>query len=384
MCMNSKTHTYLPSEWYTNMKILDALDTPKLVYNTSIIEKNINIFTTALNNNVDAYYSVKANNNQHILDYIYKKGLGFEVASMLEIERLKTLGVPSNQIIFGAPVKISEHIRRAYKLGVLTYAVDSLTEIEKVSALAPYSKIYIRVDTSNDGATWSLNEKFGIPEEDVLELAKSAISMKLRPIGLTYAMGWNNGNAKLWGENLGRIVRLTKQLIMEGIHLQFVDLGGGFPSHLVEKQQVFNEISKAVNPLIHELKTSVNVKTIAEPGSFIVSDAGVMLASIIAKRKKNDKWWLFLDTGIMQGFPWIHSNLQYAITSLHTSSNPKMTPFIITGPTCDSHDVFNTACMLDINIKIGDKVIIFPAGGYIESSTAYSGFMLPQSFIISE
>jgi diaminopimelate decarboxylase len=49
------------------MKILDALDTPKLVYNTSIIEKNINIFTTALNNNVDAYYSVKANNNQQQL-----------------------------------------------------------------------------------------------------------------------------------------------------------------------------------------------------------------------------------------------------------------------------------------------------------------------------
>lgn len=382
--MNSQNYHQLFDEWIDQKKVLNSLDTPKLVYNTDIVGKNINLFNEALNFTVEPYYSVKANNNQKILDYIFKKGLGFEVASALEIERLRSLGIPSDKIIYGAPVKIAEHIKLAYDFGVKTYAVDSISELEKINKVAPRSRVYIRIDTSNEGATWSLNEKFGIPAEDALEMARTAISLNIKPIGLTFAMGWNNSNSTLWGKNIEKIIQLAKLMRENSIKIDFVDLGGGFPSHLVNKKLAIVEISKALTPGINELKTTLNVKTIAEPGSFLVSDAGIMLASVIEKRMKNDRWWLFLDTGIMQGFPWVLSDLQYAIVALENLDNVDLKPYVVTGPTCDSHDIFNSKCMLPNNIKVGDKLIIFPAGGYIESSTAYSGFTLPQNHFISE
>lgn len=382
--MNSHSYEQLRKEWLDQKEVLSSLETPKLVYSTDIVGRNISLFKEALNYDVEPYYSVKANNNKKILEYISNKRLGFEVASSLEIEQLRSLGVAPERIIYGAPVKITEHVKKAFDFGIKTYAVDSSRELEKISSVAPLSRVYIRVDTSNEGATWSLNEKFGIPSAEVLNLAKEALTLRLVPVGLTFAMGWNNSNTSLWGENLKKMAQLTMLMLENNIKIEFVDLGGGFPSHLVNKRQVIEEIGSAIAPVINQLKSVYNIKTIAEPGSFLVSDSGIMLTSVIEKRKKNDKWWLFLDTGIIQGFPWILSDLQYAIVALEDSDNKHLKPYVVTGPTCDSHDIFNSACMLPDDIEVGDKLVIFPAGGYIESSTAYSGFTLPQNYFIPE
>lgn len=381
-------HSYeqprLRKEWLIQKEILSSLKTPKLVYSTNIIGRNINLFKKALNYGVEPYYSVKANNNRKILEYISDAGLGFEVASALEIDILRSLGIAPERIIYGAPVKIIDHIKKAYEFGIKTYAVDGSSELKKISRAAPNSRVYIRIDTSNEGATWSLNEKFGIPSAEAIDLAKEALTLRLVPVGLTLAMGWNNSNASLWGKNLKKMTQLTMLMLENNIKIEFVDLGGGFPSHLVNKKEVIEEIGSEIAPFIKKLKTVYNINAIAEPGSFLVSDSGIMLTSIIEKRKKNGKRWLFLDTGIIQGFPWILSDLKYAIVTLDPSYNKHMTPYIVTGPTCDSHDIFNSACILPDDLEVGDMLIIFPAGGYIESSVSYSGFTLPQNYFIPE
>ena len=97
--------------------------------------------------------------------------------------------------------------------------------------------------------------------------------------------------------------------------------------------------------------------------------------------KRKNKSWIFLDSGINQGFQWILSGIRYqVIYPYKTSADTTLKKFIITGPTCDSHDVFSKDIALPEHVKTGDKMLVFPAGAYINSAERYNGFEYPDTF----
>ena len=83
--------------------------------------------------------------------------------------------------------------------------------------------------------------------------------------------------------------------------------------------------------------------------------------------------------GICQGFFWILSGLKYpVIYPYEFDDNEKFENYCITGPTLDSHDVFADNISLPSQIKVGDFLLIYPAGAYIDSSKNYNGFEYPE------
>lgn len=66
--------------------------------------------------------------------------LNFDCASKGEINKVLSLGVHPERIIFANPAKSASHIRYAAAVGVTTMTFDSETELHKVKKLYPNAR----------------------------------------------------------------------------------------------------------------------------------------------------------------------------------------------------------------------------------------------------
>lgn len=354
--------------------------TPCILISKDIIEKNIRCLIDEFNfAPEDIFFSLKANYDNIVIEKLRELGTGFEIGSAGELKKLTNKNINNERIINSNPVKMPEHITQCYAYGVRTYAFDCISELEKLAEYAPNSKVFIRLKTSNKGAKWELTGKFGASRHDVLLLFNRAVELGLIPYGISMHCGWNNTDLKTWNESTEQLssIALNCKKTFDSFH--FVDIGGGFPAHNVDQYKILNRIASHLKPVFTELRNH-KIRIISEPGSFVIANAAVMLTQIYDIVERNNKKWVYIDTGVFQGFYWILSGLRYQVSSCNKKMDEKnYETYIITGPTLDSHDVFTKNAILPASIKKGDYLVIYPAGAYISSAQSYNGFNYPQS-----
>jgi len=348
------------------------IDKGRIVYNFLFFKHKLNL------EEEDIFYSVKANNNSEVIKELTILGSGFEIASIHELQILVNQDVDTNKVIFSNPVKIPSHISGSYKMGINKFAFDTENELYKISKFAPKSKVLLRLEVDNNGAEWTLDKKFGAKIQNTVDLFKLAIRLNLEPFAISIHNGWNNVNINTWKNN----IEIAKQLIIncrkEAININILNLGGGFPAHNIDQFKFLEDLSANLTDVFKEMRENHNIKIITEPGSFIVNYAGILVTRIFDIVTRDTSKWIFIDTGIIQGFPWVLSNLKYEfLYPYQTDENCKKTEFIITGPTNDSKDIFGKYSFPE-NIKINDYLCIYPAGAYTTSSLDYNGFKIPE------
>lgn len=355
-------------------------DTPYILIFTEKIIESLNFFKTSLNfSSEEIFYPIKANYNLSIINLLKTNGCGFEAGALSEITLLINAGITPNQIIYGNPVKSISSIQNAYHLGIKRFCADHINEIQKLAIHAPKSEIYFRLSIDNKGAEWDLTKKFGCSYKELPELFNKAKELGLKPVGISFHVGWNNHFLKTWKSVFEKISDQVRILQKERIFFETINIGGGFPSHNVNQFDLLSKISSIILPHILNWK-SQGIRVVAEPGSFLMANSGVMVVSIIDCIQRNNVNWVYVDSGIFQGFYWILKGLKYTITPLSINSK-EQEKMIVCGPTCDSHDVFSYQVMLPKSIQIGDKLLIHPAGAYITSSYNYNGFYYPLEII---
>ena len=138
---------------------------------------------------VTVHYAVKCNPEPAILARLDALGSGFEIASLAELRLLAALGVDLRDVLYSNPVKPSEHIAGAWRLGVERFAADSRCELEKLAAHAPGARVYVRLDASDPTSRVPLAGKFGIDPVTAVALLVEARSLGLVPHGLTFHVG---------------------------------------------------------------------------------------------------------------------------------------------------------------------------------------------------
>ncbi|MCK9255042.1 MAG: hypothetical protein M0Q45_01480 [Bacteroidales bacterium] len=351
--------------------------TPYIKLSLETIKENLDFFTKTLGfKNQEIYYPVKVNSDENILNLLKKEEVNFETGAISEIENLLKLGILPENILYGNPVKSDENILKAYSLGINIFGLDSLVELEKIAKLAPNSKVYFRLNISNQGAEWDLTKKFGCSKTDLFELFRKSKTLGLNPCGISFHVGWNNDNIENWNNVFEYINELKNDLINQNFSFEFINIGSGFPAHKNDGKENLKEIAKIILPYLNKWRKE-NIKLIAEPGSFLVAYAGILHTKIIEIIEKKGKKWVFVDTGIFQGFYWILSGLNYNIRAEKPESNFETEEFVVCGPSCDTHDVFSYKVKLPKSIKKGDILCVEPAGAYIFSAKEYNGFSYP-------
>ena len=336
--------------------------------------------------NVAIQYALKANSEPAVLRILADAGCGFEAASRYELRLLRNIGVPPDKIIYGTSVKSAAHIREFAEYGVDCFACDCRSELEKIAANAPGSRIYVRLAVNDAGSVFKFSEKFGTDRVTAFSLLTMAASLGLRPYGLSFHVGSQSRNHRAWSNALANVREAMIALSQAGIKLEMLNLGGGFPCQYASTDivptlaEIGVEIAEQCRLLPYQ------PKLVIEPGRAIVAEAGVLVASVIARVPRRETTWLFLDAGVYNGLfeaMAYQGSTRYVVEAARPSSVSGVALFALAGPTGDSPDVITREALLPADLDVGDKVIVRNAGAYSLSVTSeFNGFPKPRAYIV--
>ncbi len=349
-----------------------------------ILRHNYNTFTDLFSNG-DVYYALKANSDPRILTFLKELGCGFEAASSYEIDMLLKVGVDPAKIIYGTSVKPMKHIEFAADNGINRFAADSIEEIDKIAQAAPGVKVFIRTIVEDSGSVFTMSERFGAPVETVKDLVLHVRHCGLKTYGISFYVGSQAASADRWAQGINRIRPVVEELLKEGVMLETINIGGGFPVAYDNHKDAptLHEIVAKLNNALHLLPYVP--KIIMEPGRALVASSTVLVSEVISRSVRGDKVWLGMDAGIYNALyeAMIHQGLtQYAV---HPYADVPGTPRIavtIAGPTGDSLDIITRHVEVPEFIGVGDRLIFENAGAYtVVMANPFNGFPVPPLYI---
>ncbi len=362
-------------------------DGPCMVLDLDVVRDNYSTFAKALPD-TRIFYAVKANPDPQVLTLLAELGSCFDTASVVEIEQVMATGANPERISFGNTIKKERDIARAYALGVRLFAVDCEAEVEKIARVAPGAKVFCRILCDGTGAEWPLSRKFGCAPEMAPHVLEHAQSLGLVAYGLSFHVGSQQRNPRMWDGALQSASTIFKDLAERGICLQMVNLGGGFPTKYLRDVPAVKAYGQAIFKALRKHFGNRIPETIIEPGRGMVGNAGIIEAEVVLISKKSDMdkvKWVYLDIGKFNGLAETTDEMiRYPIRTAF--DHDTMEPCVLAGPSCDSVDVLyeKDPYLLPISLEIGSKVLIEGTGAYTTtySSVGFNGFPPLKSYVI--
>ena len=360
---------------------------PCLVVDLDVVRDNYTAFAKALPD-TRVFYAVKANPQPEVLNLLARLGSCFDTASVVEIEQVLATGCAPERISFGNTIKKERDVARAYALGIRLYAVDCEAEVEKIARVAPGSKVFCRILCDGDGAEWPLSRKFGCAPEMATGVLEHAHRLGLQAYGVSFHVGSQQRNPRMWDAALAASSAIFRDLAERGIHLQMVNLGGGFPTKYLKDVPAVKQYGQAIFRSLRKHFGNRIPETIIEPGRGMVGSAGVIEAEVVLVSKKaaDDKVkWVYLDIGKFNGLAeTMDEMIRYPIRT--PVDGDETEPCVIAGPTCDSVDVLyeKEPYLLPVSLEVGAKVLIEGPGAYTTtySAVGFNGFPPLETHVI--
>lgn len=359
--------------------------TPFFFTSREILKRNYHTFTN-LFDNAEVYYAVKANADPKVLLYLNELGCGFEAASAYEIDQLLELGVNPQKIIYGTSIKPASHIKRSFDAGVKRFAADSREELQKIAENAPGSKIFIRAIVDDAGSVFMMSERFGTPVNTVQGLLLEARDLGLKMYGISFYVGSQATDGRKWANGIYTIKPIIEELYKDGIELEVLNIGGGFPVPYRNHTQApeLPEIVGHIHNALHQLPYIP--KLLMEPGRGLVATSTVLISEIIARNNRAGMPWLCMDAGIYNALyeAMIHQGTtQYPVRPLVEPPVPaEPMLFTVSGPTGDSLDIVARDVVLPGYLTVGDRLIFENAGAYTSTmACSFNGFPAPDLYI---
>ncbi|HYD57827.1 MAG TPA: type III PLP-dependent enzyme [Burkholderiales bacterium] len=346
---------------------------PFLILDTAIVRAKARRFRAAMPR-VRPHYAVKANPDRRVLKVLAQEGAGFEIASTAELDLLLGLGVPAAEVFFSNPVKSRDAVAYAASKGVEWFVVDSADELRKVFEVKADAKQYLRIAAPNIGSDWPLSGKFGAGVADSREIVALAAKLGADLAGVTFHVGSQCRNPENWRVALEKARGVFDLMLKAGLKPRLLNIGGGFPVRHVKPIPSIEVIGAVVNEGLKAFPAEVQV--IAEPGRYLVSDAGYFVCRVLGTASRAGKRWMHWDAGMFGGVIESTEGLKYKIRT--DRSGPDI-PWTVGGPTCDSVDIILREEPLPSDLQEGDFVYIRNAGAYTTAyASQFNGFPLPE------
>ena len=346
---------------------------PFLIIDTAIVREKLRRFRAAMPR-VRPHYAVKANPDRRVVKVLAQEGAGFEIASTGELDLLLSLGVPAAEVFFSNPMRSREANGYAAAKGLRWFVVDSVDELRRMHGVDPTAQLYLRIATPNIGSDWPLSGKFGAGAGDAREIIAAAAKLGADLAGVTFHAGSQCRNPANWRVGMEKARIVFDAMIKAGLKPRLLDIGGGFPVRHVKPIPSIEVIGEVVNEALKAFPAEVQV--LAEPGRFLVSDAGYFVCRVLGTATRGGKRWMHWDAGLFGGVIETTEGLKYKIRC--NRSGPDIA-WNIAGPTCDSVDVVMREEPLPSDLQEGDFIYIRNAGAYTTAyASQFNGFPLPE------
>ncbi len=310
----------------------------------------------------DVAYAYKANSSVFLIGALYGAGIRhFDVASLPEIEDAAT--IPDAHLHFMHPVKSRHAIRRAYALGVRSFALDGEDELDKIIESTGGARdllLWVRVSVPAINSRIPLEHKFGLSGEKAASLLVRSRQVAAE-LGLTFHVGSQTTTPDAYVTALGEVHRV---IVKSGVMIDRLDIGGGFPSRYPDSDPApLQDFMDVILAGIEALPVKENIKLMCEPGRALVSEAESLIVRVDARRGKN----LYINDG-SYGMLFDAAHLGFIfptrVVSRDIDPSEPLVPFEFWGPTCDSIDHMKGPFLLPESVVEGDYVEIGNMGAY--------------------
>ncbi|MDA0795464.1 MAG: type III PLP-dependent enzyme [Proteobacteria bacterium] len=359
-----------------SMPCTENYDGPVLAVSEQRLRSNARSFIAAMPR-VRPHFAVKANPDAEILRIFKEEGCCFEIASSAELQSMVDLGVNLETVFYSNPIKSSASIRQAAAAGIQWFVVDTPEEVLKIATIKPDAKLYLRTEVSNEGSVWPLAGKFGASSSGILATIEAARNTGMQITGVTFHVGSQCTNINNWVEGIRSAKNIFAQLEDNGWTPELLNLGGGYPVQFTGIEPGITEIGTTINKELEAIPSSIQV--MAEPGRFLVGSAGCLVTQVVGMATRDDKRWLYLDTGTYGGLMELAGGFPSNIVS-QRAGEPSL--WTMAGPTCDSIDVFGEHS-LPSNMEVEDLVFITNLGAYCTSCACdFNGFPIPNIVLV--
>ena len=205
--------------------------TPLYAYSTASMARALSAYQRALAGRDHLIcYAVKANSNLAVLQWFARRGLGFDIVSGGELERVLAVGGAPGKIVFSGVGKTRAEMARALEAGVLCFNVESVAELEALSAVAAAggrtARVSLRVNPDVDAKTHPYistglrDNKFGIAHAEALAAYRRAARLPgLEVVGIDCHIGSQITEESPYLDAMDRILDLVQAVEAAGIAL---------------------------------------------------------------------------------------------------------------------------------------------------------------------
>jgi ornithine decarboxylase len=388
----SKARLELPPSWPLalhppRLAEVDAC-TPYLLCDLATVSRSFTELTAALPS-ARVFYAMKCNSSPEVLRTLAELGSNFEVASIGELDQLTDLGVDPAEVLFSNPIKPPAAIAAAYAAGLWRFSFDSEGELRKLAQYAPGTAVYIRLRVDDSTSIFPLSRKFGCEAHQGRALLLLARELGLRPYGLTFHVGSQCSATSTWRQAIAASGRLMHDLAQDGIFLEMLDLGGGFPARYGQDVPTIGQFGAVIEQALDDLLPYRPALIAIEPGRHVVAESAVLVASVLGREVRANENWVYLDVGAYNGLMETQQTVNQWRLPMWTSRSdhafvPHL-PFTVTGPTCDSSDTMFYGVPLPCTIDVGDRIYIAATGAYTLSyASTFNGFPIPTPLFIGD
>ena len=341
---------------------------------------------------IKPYYAIKCCDEPNLLQYLADYGIGFDCASLDEIKRMIKFGVDPNRIVFSHPLKSVAALRYAKEEGVEKLVYDTEDELRKILKYYPDAEVYLRVKPKFTNAKIQLSNKFGAAPEDVPHLLKVTKELDANFIGISFHVGSLCDDISTFKTALEYAADLKVKAEDLGLHVCFIDIGGGFLPPNEKSNYSFIEVANAIQDAIDLYFPDDEIEFIAEPGRFIGSEYMDLYLPVIASKEHRDddgsvSQSIFIPDGMYGSFnalTYDHAEPQFLLYPNEEAKEEKKISTTLWGQTCDSADCIYENMQWP-RLHVGDLLTIKRFSAYTYSPTSFfNGFLHHKVFCINK
>jgi diaminopimelate decarboxylase len=352
-------------------KILAQYPTPFYLYDEAGIRESAGKLTAALSQVAPFrnFFAVKATPNPAIMKLLAEKSMGFDCSSLPELLLAERIGVTGEQLMFTSNDTAAAEFRKARELGAIIN-LDDLSHIEFLEQAAGLPELLSF--RYNPGSIVEGNQiigkpeeaKFGLPRDQMLEAYKIAKHKGVKRFGLHAMVVSNELDPEHFSLIVNDLVGLAHEITATlGIHLEFINLGGGIGIPYRPEEKAFDLAAFA--QIVKKAYTTLpqpHPKLFMECGRYVTGPHGYLVATA-RHIKRTYKTFIGLDASMHNLMRPGMYGAYHHISILGKNGGGGDELYDVTGSLCENNDKFAINRKLP-EVAIGDTVIIHDAGSH--------------------
>jgi diaminopimelate decarboxylase len=370
-------------------KIRQELGTPVYVYSEKLLrEAAREVLGLPAPFGLTVRYAMKANSNRTVLKLFDGMGLHIDASSGYEAERAMKAGIPGDKIMLTAQ-ELPGNLKELVEAGVF-YNACSLYQIEAYGKLFPGTEFSVRINpgmgsgghaktsVAGEEAGFAIWHEFIPQAQELLQ----RYGLKVRTVHTHVGSGTDP-------DEWQKVAEPCAALLDRFPEATRLSLGGGFKvGRMVgEKTADFQAIGARVQQILLDFaeRTGRQIHLEVEPGTFLVAQAGTLLARVQDLTQTSSRQFLKIDAGMTEILRPALYRAQHPIVVLNDSAQTE--EYVVVGHCCESGDLLTPdpdvldkeKARLMAKAEIGDLVAIEGAGAYCSSMAAINYNSFPQA-----